>query len=177
LLILEACGPLASFRPASGLMDGRTMELGLGAAAVSPRPYVAEPWAHAGQMWLTAEAKSWLHLSGIAAFDPQAMGVGGGARALLLRAYRVRGGVDAEAGYGWGAMSLPFALRLFEENWFYASPRVSSYGIEPIVGVPIGLNLHVQRGAFLRIEYQSSWARLQAFNQRHHLGAALAVQW
>src|SRR5688572_986628 len=74
LVVLEACGPLATFRPASGLMEGRTMELGLGAAAVSPRPYVNEPWAHAGQMWLTGQAKSWLHLSGIAAFDPQAMG-------------------------------------------------------------------------------------------------------
>jgi len=176
-LLLEACAPLAMFRPASGFLEGRTMELGLGAAAVSPRPYVNEPWAHVGQMWVTGQAKSWLHLSGIAAFDPQAMGLGGGARALLLRADRVRGGIDLEAGYGWAAASLPFALRLFDQHWFYASPRVSNYGIEPIVGFPIGLNLHLQPSAFLRIEYQSSWARLQAFNQRHHLGAALAVQW
>ena len=180
LLILvqsvAACGPLATFRPASGFMDGRTMELGLGAASVSPRPYVNEQWAHAGQMWLTRQAKSWLHLSGIAAFDPEAMGVGAGARALVLRADRVRGGIDLEAGYGWGAASLPFALRLFDEHWLYASPRISNYGIEPVVGAPIGLNLHVHGGGFLRIEYQSSWARLQAFNQRHHLGAALAVQ-
>jgi hypothetical protein len=177
VVVLGACGPLATFRPASGLMEGRTMELGLGAAAVSPRPYVNEPWAHAGQMWLTGQAKSWLHLSGIAAFDPRAMGLGGSARALVLRADRVRGGVDLEAGYGWGAASLPFALRLFDQHWFYASPRISNYGIEPLVGVPIGLNVHLQGGGFLRIEYQSSWARLQAFNQRHHLGAALAVQW
>ena len=177
LVVLEACGPLATFRPASGLMEGRTMELGLGAAAVSPRPYVNEAWAHAGQMWLTGQAKSWLHLSGIAAFDPQAMGLGGSARALVLRADRVRGGVDLEAGYGWGGASLPFALRLFDQHWFYASPRISNYGIEPLLGVPIGLNVHLQGGGFLRIEYQSSWARLQAFNQRHHLGAALAVQW
>ena len=177
LLVLEACGPLAMFRPASAFIDGRNMELGLGAAAVSPRPYVNEPWAYAGQMWITGEAKPWLHWSGIAAFDPQAVGIGGGARAMFLRTYRVRGGADIDAGFGWVGASLPFALRLFAHHWVYTSPRISTFGIEPIVGIPIGLNLHVQGGGIVRIEYQSSWAKFEAFNQRHHLGAALAVQW
>jgi hypothetical protein len=177
LLVIGGCGPLAMFRPASGFMDGRNMELGLGAVAVSPRPYVVEPWAHAGQLWFTGQATSWLHLSGIAAFDPEALGVGGGARALVLRGDRLRGGVEAEAGYGWAALAVPFAVRLFEQHWLYSSPRVSNYGIEPVVGIPLGLNLHLQGGGFLRVEYQSSWAKLQAFNHRHHLGAALAVQW
>ena len=153
------------------------MELGLGAVAVSPRPYVDEAWAHAGQLWFSGRASSWVHLSGIAAFDPEAMGVGGGVRAFVLRAERFKGGMDLEAGYGWGAAALPVALRLFEQNWLYASPRISNYGIQPTLGVPIGLNVHIQGGGFLRLEYQSSWVQLKAFNQRNHFGAALAIQW
>jgi hypothetical protein len=153
------------------------MELGLGAVAVSPRPYVDEQWLHAGQFWFNARAASWLNLSAIAAFDPEAVGVGVGATFLLIRADRFAGGLEGELGYGWGAAGLPFALRLFEQNWLYCTPRVSNFGIYPALGVPAGLSLHLHEGAFLRLEYQTSWAQLQAYNQRNHFGAALAVQW
>jgi hypothetical protein len=173
----SGCGPLGSFRPVSVPISGTNYEVGLGAVTVSPRPYVDERWRQAGQAWFTLKATDWLQLSGISAFDAEALGVGVGATASILRGNRFAAGVGAEVGYGWGAISLPFALRLFEQSWLYGAPRISNYGIDPVVGLPIGLSLHIERGAFLRLEYQSSWVELQAYNLRHHFGAALAVQW
>ena len=171
------CGPLATFRPISALTSERAHELGLGAVAVSPRPYVDERWGHAGQLWFTTRATSWLQLSGISAFDAGALGVGVGATASVVRGDRFAAGVQAEAGYGWAAAGLPFAVRLFEQSWIYGEPRVTNYGIYPMVGTPVGLSLHIEKGAFLRLEYQASWERLQRFNLRHHLAAGFAVQW
>jgi hypothetical protein len=113
------------------------MEVGLGAVTVSPRPYVDESWLYAGQFWFSARAAPWLNLSAIAAFDPEAIGVGGGATALAIRADRFAGGVEAELGYGWGAAGLPMAFRLFEQNWLYSTPRVTNFGIYPAFGVPV----------------------------------------
>jgi hypothetical protein len=176
-LTMGGCGPLAVLRPPAPFVEGRTKELGLGAAAVSPRPYVDEAWSQAGQLWFTGKATNWLYLSAIAAFDAEAMGAGGGARALYVRADRFSAGVDAELGYGWGAAGLPFAVRFFEQDWLYCSPRLTNYGIKPMLGVPVGLSLHLQGGGFLRLEYQSSWVDFQPYNQRNHFAAALAVQW
>lgn len=171
------CGPLAAFRPISALLGETTKELGLGAVAVSPRPYVDEPWRQAGQLWFSTRMTSWLNLSGIAAFDAEALGVGVGADIPIFRGRRFAAGVEAEAGYGWGAAAIPMSLRLFGQNWVYSAPRVTNIGIYPAVGLPIGLSVHVERGAFVRLEYQPTWTNLHAYELRHHLGAALAVQW
>jgi hypothetical protein len=171
------CGPLATFRPPSAFAGDRSLEMGLGSVAVSPRRYVDESWLHAGQFWVSGRATRWLNLSAIAAFDPEALGIGGGATVLLVRGDRFFGGFEGELGYGWGAAGIPISLRLFEENWVYASPRVYNFGIYPAFGVPVGLSLHLHEGAFARIEYQTSWVQLQPYNQRNHVGAALAVQW
>jgi hypothetical protein len=176
-LWLTGCGPFATFRPASTFMGGGTKEIGLGAATVSPRRYVDEPWLEAGQLWFSGKATPWLTLSGIAAFDPKAIGVGGGATFLLVRADRFAGGLEGELGYGWGAAGVPVAIRIFEQNWIYGTPRVANFGIYPTLELPVGVSAHLHRGAFLRLEYQSSWAQFDRFNQRNHLGAALAVQW
>jgi len=175
--LIPGCGPLATLRPISALAGQGSRELGLGAVAVSPRPYVDERWSQAGQLWFTAKATPWLQLSGISAFDAGALGVGLGATALLVRGSSFMAGVQAEAGYGWAAGGLPFAARLFDQTWIYAEPRVTNLGIYPAVGTPIGLSLHIEKGAFLRLEYQASWERLQSFNLRHHLAAGFAVQW
>jgi hypothetical protein len=178
LAMLSAhCAPLGMLRPPVPFPEDRRNEIGLGGVVVSPRPYVEEPWTQAGQMWLTRQALPWLQLSAISAFDPRAMAFGLGARALWLRSSRLGAGCDVELGYGWGALGLPVAVRLFGQSWFYASPRVGNYGIEPIFGVPMGLSLNVQHGAFLRLEYQTSWVNLLSYQHRHHLGAALAVDW
>jgi hypothetical protein len=168
---------MAALRPISALAGLGTRELGLGTVAVSPRPYVDEQWAHAGQLWFTTKATPWLQLSGISAFDAGALGVGVGATALLVRGRSFMAGVEAEAGYGWAAGGIPFAARLFEQTWIYSEPRVTNWGIYPVVGIPVGLSLPIEKGAFLRLEYQPSWERLQRFNLRHHLAAGLAVQW
>jgi hypothetical protein len=177
LVWTTSCGPFASFRPISALISEKSRELGLGAVTVSPRPYVDEPWRQAGQLWFTARATSWLNVSAISAFDAGALGVGVGAAMPVLRSSRFVGGVEAEAGYGWAAAGIPLAGRLFEQTWLYSAPRITNFGIYPAVGVPVGLSLHVQQGAFVRLEYQASWMDFQAYNLRHHLGAALAVQW
>ena len=159
------------------MIGEKTRELGLGAIAVSPRPYVDEPWRHAGQLWFTTRATSWLNLSGIAAFDAEALGAGVGASVPILRASRFAAGVEADAGYGWAGAAIPMAGRLFGQTWIYSAPRVTNIGVYPAFVLPIGLSLHVDKGAFVRLEYQPSWANLQAYELRHHLGAALAVQW
>jgi len=158
-------------------MTEKTRELGLGAVAVSPRPYVDEQWRHAGQLWFTTRATSWLNLSGIAAFDPEAMGVGVGASLPLVRGSRFVAGVEGDAGYGWAGAAIPLAFRPFGQNWVYGAPRVTNVGIYPALVLPVGLSVHVDKGAFVRLEYQPSWTNLQAYELRHHLGAALAVQW
>lgn len=176
-VVTTSCGPLAAFRPISAMMNEKTRELGLGAVAVSPRPYVDEPWRQAGQLWFTTRAASWLNLSAISAFDAEALGVGVGAAVPVVRSSHFAAGVEAEAGYGWAAASIPLAGRLFDKNWIYGAPRVTNVGIYPALGLPIGLSVHVNQGAFVRLEYQPSWTNLQAYELRHHLGAALAVQW
>ena len=153
------------------------MELGLGSVALSPRPYVDEPWKHVGQMWLTGQPKPWLHLSGIAAFDAEAFAAGGAVKFILVRADRFSLGAETELGYAWGSFGVPFAVRLFDQTWIYASPRGGNLGIEPLYGFPVGLSVHAHRNLFARVEYQNSWVKFLAYEHRTHLGAALAVEW
>src|SRR5262245_56971779 len=109
---LAGCAPLARFRPASGLMPGKSLEPGAGVAYVAPRPRVDEPTRGAGQVWLSGEPGSRVSLSAIGAFDVDAFALGGALRVDFLRADRAVAGVEAELGYAWAALSLPFALRL-----------------------------------------------------------------
>lgn len=177
LVLGTGCGPLATLRPISALTAQGTHELGLGAVAVSPRPYVDERWSQAGQVWFTTKATPWLQLSGISAFDTNALGAGLGATGLVVRGRSFMAGVEGEAGYGWAAAGIPFAARLFEQTWIYGEPRVTNFGKNASLGTPVGLSLHVEKGAFLRLEYQASWEQLQRYNLRHHLAAGFAVQW
>jgi hypothetical protein len=175
--MMASCAPLGTFRPVSALMNDRDREIGLGAVTVSPRPYVDEPWRQAGQLWFSTKATSWLNLSAISTFDAQALGVGIGGTALIVQSNRFAAGVEAEAGYGWAAAGIPIAGRLFEQTWIYASPRVTNYGIYPALSLPAGLSVHLEKGAFVRLEYQASWVNLQAYELRHHFGTAMVVQW
>jgi hypothetical protein len=118
-----------------------------------------------------------LRLSGVSAFDAGALGAGLGATASVIDLPRFAAGFTGEAGYGWAAAGVPFAARLFGETWIYGEPRLTNFGIHPAVGTPVGVSIHIDKGAFVRLEYQASWAQLQAYNLRHHLGAGFAVQW
>jgi hypothetical protein len=175
--LATSCAPLASFRPASGLSDGRSLEAGVGVAAVSPRTYVTESWAAADQIWLTGEPKRWLSLSAIGVFDDTTASAGGASRFYLVRVPWYALGAEVEAGYGWLGASLPIAYRIFDWAWFYTAPRVGNWGSDLIVGVLGGLDLHVSGGLILRTEAQASWQELEFYNRRNHVGLALAVQW
>jgi hypothetical protein len=172
----SACAPLATFRPASALVT-RDNELGLGAVAVTPRPYVDEQWLHAGQLWYTRRATSWLHLSAISAFDATAATGGVAATALPLRFDRFAAGFDAELGYGWAGAGIPISVRLFDQTRLYTTPRISNIGLHPAFGLPVGLSANVHGSGFVRLEYQTSWEEFLVYNQRNHFAAALAVQW
>jgi hypothetical protein len=172
-----ACSPVASFRPASGLMPGRHLEVGAGLAAVGPRPYVmTETWQKVGQAWATGNASDLVTLSAITAFDDDAIAAGGAFRLNAIRADRFAGGFEAEAGYAWMGASLPMAVRLFDQSWLYVTPRLGTWGIEPIYGTIVGGSFRIYDGFILRAEWQRSWQDFKYYNRRDTFGAAAAYQ-
>ena len=176
LFLLGSCSPIANLRPASGLMPGKKLEVGAGAAALRPRPYVTEDWEEAGQVWVTGNTSSLITLSAIGAFDSDAVAAGGALRVNLVRESRVAFGVEGELGYAWAALSLPVALRLFDESFIYSAPRLGTWSSDPIFGVPLGLSLRVYEGFLLRAEAQVSWQNFQYFNRRTHFAGAAVYQ-
>lgn len=172
-----ACAPLSSFRPASGLMDDRTGEVGLGGTLVAPRPYVDEPTRAAGQLWLSKRAWKDLTLTGIGAVEPRAFAFGGAARADLLRTNRLVVAPEVELGVLWAATNAGAALRLFDETWVYAAPRFGNRGSTWAVDVPVGVSARVYDGFLIRGELRLSWAgELSYYQQRRMLGVAIARQ-
>jgi hypothetical protein len=176
LVAALGCSPIASLRPASGLMPEKKLEVGAGAAVLGPRPYVAEDWESAGQVWVSGNTSSLVSLSAIGAFDGDALAVGGAVRVNAARESRVAFGVEGELGYAWAAVSLPAALRLFDETWLYTAPRLGTWSDDPIFSVPLGLSLRIYEGFFLRGEAQVSWQDFQYFNRRAHFAGAAAYQ-
>jgi hypothetical protein len=173
---LGSCSPIANLRPASGLMPGKKLELGAGAAAVSPRPFVTEDWESAAQLWVTGNTSALITLSAIGAFDSDALAAGGALRINLVHEQRVAFGVEGELGYAWAAMSLPVALRLFDESWLYSAPRLGTWSTDAIFSVPLGLSLRVYDGFSLRGEAQLSWQDFQYYNRRAHFAGAAVYQ-
>jgi hypothetical protein len=177
MLVCAACGPLATFRPASALLDSeRTAEVGAGVVALSPRPYVEESTRVTGQLWGTLEAAEWLKLSAIGAFDDEAAVGGLEAMAVPLHTYRVAAGVGVEAGFAWAGISLPLAVRPFEPVWIYSSPALRTWGDgkEFLVGVPLGVSVSIASWLDVRAEAQVSWAEFKSYNRRVHYGLAAA---
>lgn len=176
-VVASACAPVASFRPASGLMPDRSLEVGLGAARVSRRPYVDEPSATAGQAWVTGELGGHrVALSAISAFDSDALALGGALRVNAVHADRFTGGVEGEVGYLWFGVSTPIALRLFDQTHLYTAPRIFNWGIDLAFGIPVGLSVRVYDGFVLRAEWQRSWQDFKYYNRRDHVGGAVAYQ-
>ncbi len=175
-LCVPACAPVASLRPPSGLEEGRSYEVGAGAASLGSRPYVQESAQLTGQLWFTTEAARWLSLSAIAAFDQRSAAGGAAARWNALRTSRVAFGPEAELGFAWAAGSLGFGLRTFGQNWLYTAPRIGTLGSTWTVGVPAGVSIELPYHLALRAEAQLSWAELRYYNRRLHLAAGLAYQ-
>ncbi len=176
VLLALGCAPVQSFRPADGLMDGRTGEIGGGVALLGPRPYVDEVAHGAAQLWVSKKVSKRTTLTGIGAFDVAAAALGGGMRVDLARNTRAALALDAELGFAWAALSLPASVRLVGDARLYTGPRFGSRGINWAVDVPIGLSMPIDRRWVLRAEYSSSWVELRNYQHRHLMGMALAYQ-
>ncbi len=176
LVVTAACAPLSSFRPASGIGRGRDVEVGAGATLVGTRPYVDEPVRAGGQAWASTEVGSNVGLTLIGSFDDDALGVGVAARVLLERNGGLAWGVEGELGYGWAALSVPLALRMWGESWAYAAPRFGTWGIGPVLALPVGASFHAGEAVFLRVEGQAAVQDLAWTKRRFLAGAAIAHQ-
>lgn len=171
------CAPLASLRPAGGLVEsGRSFELGAGAVALGPRPYVIESWQPVGQVWGTLALSRWFELSTVGAFDEAGFAVGETLRWIPLRLDRLALGGELELGFAWAAVALPVALRLTDGVWLYSTPRLGNLGIHLTPGLPAGISVNVAGGLVLRAEAQVSWADFLAYQRRLHLAAGAAYQ-
>ncbi len=179
ILGTNACvAPVADLRPPSALVhDDRTFEVGMGAVTVRPRQYVIEESHEEAQLWLTGRATPWLSLSGLGAFDGHS-GLGGlAALARYLTTDRFIAAIGAEGGYAWVGGSLSGAVRLFDDTWIYASPRVFNWGIFATPAVPVGLSARIYDGFHLRAEAQLSWQELKYYNRRLHVAGGAAYEW
>jgi len=176
LASLFACAPLATLRPASGIPSGRHAEAGAALVRFSARPYVDESAAYTGQVWFSVEPSRRFTLSGVTAFDRNALASGFAARWNALRTSRVAIGPEAEFGYAWGAGSLGLALRTVGENWIYAAPRLGNLGFDWAFGIPAGVSVDLTHGFVLRAEAQLSWADFKYYNRRLHLASGIAYQ-
>lgn len=175
-LASAACAPLAGFRPASGIMDGRQAEVGLGGAALGPRPFVDEKTSGAAQFWASKRATKRLTVSGIGAVDLDALALGGALRVDALRTDRLALGAEGEGGFVWGAVSVPFAVRLFDETWVYTAPRLGTRGTDWLVELPAGVSVRVWDGLMIRPEYRATWVEALPEERRHVAGLGVAWQ-
>ena len=157
-------------------MDGKTAEMGAGAALIGPRPYVDEVAHGVGQLWVSKKVDQRLTLTGVAAFDVAAAALGGGLRIDLARNTRAAVAIDGELGFAWGAVSVPASLRLIGNARLYTGPRFGSRGINWAVDLPVGLSVPINGSWVVRAEYSSSWVELRNYQQRHLMGMALAYQ-
>jgi hypothetical protein len=169
-LLSSSCGPVVGFRPASALVQGASTEIGGGAVALMPRPYVDEPTQGAGQAWATHRLAPWLKLSLVTAF---ALAGGLAAMAVPFRYDRFVGGMELELGYAWAGASLPIATRIFKGVWLYSGPRLANLGDKLTPSAPLGLSLPLHGGFELRLEALMSWADFKGTNRRLHSGVAI----
>lgn len=174
--LATGCAPIAGFRPASGIMDGKQAEVGVGAAALGPRPFVDEKASGAGQFWASTRATRRLTVSGIGAVDLGRLALGGGLRVDALRTRRVVIGGEGELGLLWAGASVPFAVRLVDETWVYTAPRIGTRGVDWLVELPAGLSVRIYDGLMLRPEYRATWVEGIAYERRHVVGLGVAWQ-
>lgn len=177
LALFSACAPPASFRPASAAMGDKSNEMGMGLAAIGPRPYVDESADLVSQLWASRRVSKHLKLSAVAAMDTEAIAAGGAFAWLPIDAKGVTAGIEAEIGYAWLAFGLPLAVELPGDLLsFYAAPRLGTWGDSLMPAIPVGIDMHITRKWALRAEAQISWADFKYYNRRLQGGLALAYQ-
>jgi hypothetical protein len=174
---LLGCAPIAEMRPANGMMEGNTYEIGNALTVLGPRPYVEESGARVAQLWFAAEASKRWSFTAVTAFDKSALALGGAARLSLLRLDRFAWGTEVQVGYAFGAFTIPLSVRLFDQTWLYASPRLGTLGRDLTPSTPVGISIRLFDGFMLRSELAVSWADFKAYNRRVHFGLGVAAQW
>lgn len=172
-----ACAPSQGFRPAGAPGTGRAHELGLAISSVRPRPYVIEPAREVGQVWWAARLRQPWSITTLLAFDVSALAAGAALRFDALHTRALTLSAEAEGGFAWGAVSLPVALRVWNETGIYCSPRLGNWGALLTPFLPCGVQGELAQGLMLRGELQLSWADFEAYNRRAHWGVAVAHQW
>ncbi|MGZ3474604.1 MAG: hypothetical protein ACXWUG_10030 [Polyangiales bacterium] len=177
LLLATACAPLGDLRPGFGMIEQRTFEVGAGGVRVGPRPYVTEPATESGVAWFSASPTPLFTFSGIGVFDKSVASVGAAVRWNALRFDRFGGGLEVQAGYGWGALTLPLAVRIVDQTWIYTTPRFGNIGRYLSFSEAAGVSVRVYGGFQLRGEVQSSWQDFQYYNRRTHVAIGAAYQW
>ncbi|HMR06807.1 MAG TPA: hypothetical protein PKA88_13550 [Polyangiaceae bacterium] len=158
-------------------MPDRGWEVGAGVAQVTPRPYVDETAASAGQLWVSGQvARDRIALTAIAPFDDDAAGFGGALRFNAIDVGPFNAGVEGELGYLWLGLSTPLSLRIIDQSHVYTAPRLFNWSRDLSFGIPVGVSVRVYDGFILRAEWQRSWQDFKYYNRRDHYGGALAVQ-
>lgn len=173
----SACAPSQGFRPAGSPGPRREHELGLAVSSVRPRPYVIEAASEVGQAWWATRLREPWSITTLLAFDASALAAGAALRFDVVSTRALSLSAEAEGGFAWGAVSLPFALRVWEEAGVYCSPRFGNWGARLTPFLPCGVQGELARGVVLRGELQLSWADFEAYNRRAHWGLAVAHQW
>ena len=176
-MLSAACAPSQTFRPAASPTSDRPQEAGAAVSVVGARPYVIESSRAVGQLWFASRLGNHWSIAGIGSFDDEAVLAGAALRWDALRSDRFAGGIEAEAGFLYASMSVPLALRLWQEVWLYSNPRLGNWGPELSGFVPVGLSAELYRGVFLRAEAQYSWEDFKYYNRRRHLGIAVGYRW
>ncbi|MGZ3422366.1 MAG: hypothetical protein ACXVEE_31140 [Polyangiales bacterium] len=176
-IVCSGCAPLADLRPASGMMEGRSHEIGAGAVHVGSRALVDESPTVSGLAWYSGAPSTRVTLSVLGAFDAHAVALGGAFRVEAVRSHAFVAAAELQGGYAWAALTFPMALRVYDESWVYTSPRIGTIGRYLGFGVPLGLSVRAYRGFMVRAEAQASFERFERYNRRIHLAGGAAYQW
>lgn len=176
LWLVASCTPPATMRPASAVMGATENEVGAAVVSIRGRPYANDPVYTVGQLWGSKRLSENLALSGIVAFDSQAVAVGSGLAWLPLKTSRTRAGIEAELGHAWLAFGLPASFTVAERWTLYTSPRVYNSGDAISLALPFGLGVRAGAGLVVRLEGQMNWADLQSYNRRMHWALGVAYQ-
>jgi hypothetical protein len=152
-------------------------DVGMGAVAIRPRRYSNEPTFFVAQVWGSRRVSQQLKVSGIAAFDADAVAGGAALAWLPLRSSRLTFGVEAELGYAWASLGVPFAAEIITDRvTVYSAPRLGNWGSKWTPSLPLGMELAGPHGMAVRLEAQVNWADFQYYNRRLQVGLALAYQ-
>lgn len=152
-------------------------DVGMGAVAIGPRRYSNEPTYFVAQVWGSRRVSEHFKVSGVAAFDADAVAGGAALAWLPVRSSRYTFGVEAELGYAWASLGIPLAAEVVTDHvTLYSAPRLGNWGRKWTPSLPLGVQVAIGHGIDVRAEAQVNWADFQYFNRRLQVGLALAYQ-